>query len=160
MHTGESRSLRRVLLLCLHLVLGWCSLAILQDRRLLPGGWVPLSVLFSYRCLWWTLSDREFFSGLLLVHVGDKLGIRLNVKRHRVVVVECCVHMLFENSIAWWTKQINGSDTHCVCGICLIFYTWLGTWWCSLLWRATDSMVVGSGWCVGVVHATDCRLMH
>ena len=60
-----------------------------------PFGLVSLSPLFR-----WTASDREFSSGLLLVHVGDKLGIRLNVKHHSVVVVECCVHMLFENSIA------------------------------------------------------------
>ena len=60
-----------------------------------PFGLVSLSPLFR-----WPASDREFSSGLLLVHVGDRLGIRLNVKRHSVVVVECCVHMLFENSIA------------------------------------------------------------
>ena len=66
----------------------------------MPGGWVPLRSCFLITVFGERLSNREFFSGLLLVHAGDKLGIRLNVKRHSVVVVECCVHMLFENSIA------------------------------------------------------------
>ena len=66
----------------------------------MPGGWILLSVLFLVTCCCEHSGDREFFSGLLLVHVGDKLGIRLNVKHHSVVVVDCCVRMLFENSIA------------------------------------------------------------
>ena len=46
------------------------------------GGWILLSVLFLVTDCCEHSGDREFFSGLLLVHVGDKLGIRLNVTRH------------------------------------------------------------------------------